>query len=159
MRIPSQSIPWVGAESVPTRPVSPSPTPSRHGGSVSPTPSALPAQNPLLLYPSAVRRATVIPREAVRVSTITQFCSSTDTHLPPPSKQTLGSPPTETTSQYAPYSYSIQPPSPLHRTSPLFQKPSPFATSRSIAAPALLSPIPLSSPTFALRSGNAVAPS
>ncbi|KFZ19937.1 hypothetical protein V501_00389 [Pseudogymnoascus sp. VKM F-4519 (FW-2642)] len=66
MRVPSPSISWVCAESVPTRSVSPSPTPSYHGGSVSPTPSALLAQNPLLQYPSAVRRATGIPREAAR---------------------------------------------------------------------------------------------
>lgn len=159
MRIPSPSIPWVGAESVHTRPVSPSPTPSRHGGSVSPTPSALPAQNPLT--PISTRRAPYH-----RNSTTGSPSRHYNTVVAPIPHLLI----TEQTNT-RPSTYPRQPPNvPLTRTShnpslpyieprlpsrSLPPSPPPAASRHQRSCPLF----PLSSPTFALRSANAVAPS
>lgn len=105
MRVPSPSIPWASAESVPTRAVSPSPAPSHHGGSVSPTPIGAPGAEPLI--PVSVR-SDPYHRNFTRGSPSKNYNTVV---APMPisssqSKQTLGSPPTRDNFQYAPYSYT-----------------------------------------------------
>mgnify|MGYP001609643139 CR=1 FL=1 len=111
---------------------------------MAPTPSALPAQNPLPVY---IRRVPY-HRNSARDSPSKHY----NTVVAPTSqsKQTFGSPPTrDTSNMYAPYSYTTRPLPPYIEPPPPFQKPSPFAPSHSNAVGAVMSPLFLSSPTFA----------